>query len=96
MFTQIINFDIRNPWGMISDGLKGVNRAHGRSTDAILGTSAEPIDENKNRHELFKFIMAFLRGGYMYEDKIYQRTKVNKKQEAKTQNLSLPAEITVA
>ena len=92
MLTELINFDVRNPWGMISDGLRRINSVHQKSTNAILGTNTESIDENKNRHDLFKFIMALVRSGYMYEDEISKKRKADLNQEAKTQNLSMPAD----
>ena len=79
-----------SPWGMESYALRNIARIEDEEAGGILGTGTKHTDPNILRDFLSRF-MALLGLEYGFEDEVYQKTKVNKEQEAKTHNLAFPA-----
>ena len=95
MYARAINFDVRNPWDMISKGLRGWLNAENESTSGTLGNNPK-YDAGRNRQKRMGQLAGLILPGYLIAEGIGIITELNKKANGKTQSHALPAEITIA
>ena len=89
-----IQFDVRNPWDMISKGLRGVNRFYNERTSAILGRNPGHRP-SVARQDLFRNLAGLVQNGHQIESNLVnvQRANTNAVGNLNRQGLHLPAEI---